>query len=176
MPLSKTCSPGYYCKPPESVRYRPPAKRSILGFFSFFFFYLKNLLASLGTFLPAALRGLETCQFLRWPNTEGLISSKCSLSLSLSPTCTVCVRANAKKRKKTTQNEKESERLRACVCREGKERREKENATRRRMQGEDGCRFFPHPPLFFCIVCHNESQGLHNPAQLLSTHLITNGD
>lgn len=175
MPLSKTCSPGYYCKPPESVRYRPPAKRSILGFFLLLlFFYLKNLLASLGTFLPAALRGLETCQFLRWPNTEGLISSKCSLSLSLSPTCTVCVRAKGEK--KPTQNEKESERLRACVCREGKERREKENATRRRIQGEDGCRFFPHPPLFFCIVCHNESRGLHNPAQLLSTHLITNGD
>lgn len=128
MPLSKTCSPGYYCKPPESVRYRPPAKRSILGFFSFFFFYLKNLLASLGTFLPAALRGLETCQFLRWPNTEGLISSKCSLSLSLSPTCTVCVRA--KGGKKPTQNEKESERLRACVSgRERKTRKRESNET-----------------------------------------------
>lgn len=146
MPLSKTCSPGYYCKPPESVRYRPPAKRSILGFFSFFFFYLKNLLASLGTFLPAALRGLETCQFLRWPNTEGLISSKCSLSLSLSPTCTVCVRAKGEK--KPTQNEKESERLRVCVSgRERKtrkrERNETQNARRRWMP------LFPPSSLIF---------------------------
>lgn len=148
MPLSKTCSPGYYCKPPESVRYRPPAKRSILGFFLLLlFFYLKNLLASLGNFLPAALRGLETCQFLRWPNTEGLISSKCSLSLSLSPTCTVCVRAKGEK-KTHTERKGEWEIARVCVSgRERKtrkrERNETQNARRRWMP------LFPPSSLIF---------------------------
>ncbi len=59
----------------------------------------------MGTLLPAAVRGLETCQFLRWPNTEGLISSKCSLSLSLSVCVCVCVRERERVSGKTTQRE-----------------------------------------------------------------------
>lgn len=63
---------------------------------------------SVGTFLPALMRGLQTCQFLRWPDTESLIFSKCSLPFS----CPVYVRASVgwRERKKRKRMQRDTER------------------------------------------------------------------
>lgn len=142
----------YDCKPQRCGGTIPAKYYSSL---LLYLFYPKNQLVSLGTLLPAAVRGLETCQFLRWANTESLISSVCcpsdSRSLSLSLCLRACVRVCA------WWSEKES-----CAPDIRKEGRE---------WNETGFH-----PLLFCGMCHNKSQGLHNPAQQQSTHLITNGD
>lgn len=82
------------------------------------------------------------------------------------------------------------ERERACVqvC-IGEKKRMKRERERERMSDSVGERqktgdrerdqmdpAYSHPPFLAFTVYHNESQGLHNPAQLRSTHLITNGD
>lgn len=80
--------------------------------YSEFLFYPKNQSVSLGTLLPAAGRGLETCQFLRWPNTEGLVSPL-SFSLSLSLSCSPLLTMYERLSSKTTRKE---EREFACEC------------------------------------------------------------
>lgn len=144
---------------PERIKYYLQLK-SIL-YFSLF--YPKNQLVSLGTFLPVAERGLGTCQFLRWPNTEGLISSKCSLPLALCAYVweTKCEWENHTERRR-----------RVCMWLGVTERKKK----RMQWDTESRGRWMQHFPILH--ILHNMSQweGLHNPAQLLSTHLITNGD
>ncbi len=130
---------------PREGEAQPPAKEYSVCLP--FFFYPKNQLVSLGTFLPAAVRGLGTCQFLRWPNTEGLISSKCSLPLAL---C-VCVCVWHRERAGKPHREKWGSLRVTCGERE---KRKKENAMRHRTQGKDGCSTFPSS--IFCIACHNE--------------------
>lgn len=141
----------------------------VLLFISFIFFIQKKVPVPLETILPAAGRGLETCQFLRWPNTEGLISSVCSLSLSVS--------VYARERAGKPHEGKSGESWPVTVSgSERKKKRIKANEVRRKAQKvwEDRCSALPSFPR--CIACHNESLSLHNPAQFLSTHLITNGD
>lgn len=65
---------------------------TIFYFFTVLSFYPKNKFVSLGTL------GVETCQFLKWPNTEGLISSVCSLSVSITLLLCVCAHEIEKKK------------------------------------------------------------------------------
>lgn len=56
------------------------------------------------------------------------------------------------------------------------EREETEKAARREKAGEDGCSTFPSCRTPRQPRATTRDGGLRNPAQLLSTHLITNGD
>lgn len=147
------CNRGY-CGPQRGLVL--PTFRRLFWLLLFPFIYETDLVSFSWNIHPTSARGLQTCQFLRWTNTEGLTYCKWlppSLSLSLSG----CERCESV--------------WREFACKavlEGKATKV-HAATSRRKQGKmDAPRFS-----LFCSVV---SQSLHKCEQLVSTHLITNGD
>ena len=173
MLLSKTCNPGYYCKP-QRLWGTTSSRKEDSGLFFFFFFFIFKICWL--HWEPSSLLPWEVWRLVNFSDGRTLKAWFPLSVLSLSFPLAQCVwERMRKKKKKPTQSEKERERFGVCVCwRERKTRKGELQWDAESKEKMDAA--LSHPPLFFCIVCHNESQGLHNPAQLLSTHLITNGD
>lgn len=134
----------------------------------FFYFYFIQKKVPLETILPAAERGLETCQFLRWPNTEGLISSVCSLSLYLCICGGVSRKTTRREEGKLPVTVSWSERKKINIYIEAKA-----NETSHTMQ-KVRWRWMQRAPIVPAL--RSATMSLHNPTHFLSTHLITNGD
>ena len=146
MLLSKTCNPGYYCKP-QRVWGTTSSRKEDSGFFFFLFFFFIFKICWLH-WEPSSLLPWEVWRLVNFSDGRTLKAWFPLSVLSLSFPLAQCVWERMRKKKKKTHTERKGEWEIRCVCVGGKERQEKENCNETRKARRRWMPRFPILPYF----------------------------